>query len=74
MPSATQPSLQQKKYVDQDLEEIIVGTLNEFANPIMGHAYVAQLVEHSYGKGKVSGSNPVVGSRPGEKVREKEDF
>ena len=26
-------------------------------------AHVAQLVEHSHGKGKVTGSNPVAGSR-----------
>ncbi len=32
-------------------------------NPCRVHAYVAQLVEHVFGKDEVTGSSPVVGSR-----------
>lgn len=33
------------------------------SSPVISNAFVAQLAEHSYGKGKVPGSNPAVGSQ-----------
>ena len=33
------------------------------SNPVVSTAFVAQLAEHSYGKGKVPGSSPAVGCK-----------
>lgn len=33
------------------------------SNPVISNAFVAQLAEHSYGKGKVPGSTPAVGCK-----------